>query len=203
MEDLIIFFSGTLAILLLTSFIKIVTTLSILRFGLGLEGVGFGVAVLGLSLALTYFVMSPQLGRDPQIRSVVTAVWQGDQAHWETVFKPFLIKHSDLDVRDRFAGIALKLAVAEEGHTQAVAFDQADSVLVASFLLTELRNAFQIGLLLILPFLVLDLAVTNILMCLGITQLSYQVVSLPLKLALFCAVDGWTLLADKLVSSYL
>lgn len=204
MEDITLFITGAVALLLLTSFVRILTTLCILRFGLGLDGWGFGIAMVGLALGLTWFVISPQFEQGRGIRSILQAVQDGDQKQWQTTFKPFLMKHAAVDVRERFARIAVKLAHPKEESLQIEGpLVESDAVLIAAFLVSELRNAFQIGLLLIIPFFILDLIVTNILMCLGITQLPYQVISLPLKFALFCIIDGWALLADKLVSAYI
>jgi flagellar biosynthesis protein FliP len=132
------------------------------------------------------------------------SIQTGDQQEWQRTFKPFLLKHAAIDVRERFSGIAERLAASgNESSMDNAPQVESDAVLIAAFLVSELRNAFQIGLLLIVPFLILDLIVMNILMCLGIVQLPYQVISLPLKFALFCMIDGWTLLADKLVSAYI
>ena len=91
------------------------------------------------------------------------------------------------------------------GHGEQIEQAKVDpfGVAIAAFLVTELRSAFELGFMILLPFLIIDLLVTNILVLLGIEQLSHFVVAVPLKLLLFVVVDGWALIAERLVASYL
>lgn len=205
MEGLSPYITGLLAVLLLTSFVKIVTTLSILRFGLGLEGAGFGVVILGLALALSLALMSLKLPGSFALEGWLSGRPLVDSEQIEQVFRPFLEKQAHPEIKDRFAKLAVK-ALQPEGEAEQ---PQAQSggelsfpALTAAFMVSELKEAFKLGFLFIVPFLVIDLLVVNILMALGMMQMPHSVVSLPLKILLFFAVDGWTLVSEKLLSGY-
>ncbi len=186
-----------LVIIMLVSsaFVKLVTTLSIFQYGLGLKNFSFSVVVFLLSLVLTLFVMQPtwdQLGG-----------WQGISqaspekiASFQTQIDPFVQKHSDPESLSRLKDIYQK------SHPE-VSLDIIPwSVKITAFMTTELKEAFYIGLLLIIPFVFLDLLVVNILMALNITQISALTVALPFKLLIFYLFDGWQLLTEKLLSFY-
>lgn len=212
MELLPWYISGFFAVLLLTAFVKILTTLSILRYGIGLNGFGFGIVVVALSLGLSLLVMAPEL----QSAGGIDAVLRGNDnaVAVEEKFTPFLKKHSDPELLNRFGVVVDDLAKApglesdknvdsvEEGQKK-IATKASFPVLVSAFLVSELREAFQIGFLILLPFLLIDFLVVNVLMAVGITQISQAVVALPLKVLLFLAVDGWALITEKLVRTYI
>ena len=210
METLPGYLTGFLALLLFTAFVKIVTTLSILRFGLGLQGSGFGLVILGFSLGLSLLVMGPQLepigGAEPLLRGQVP---QERQA-LEKTFRPFMEKNCDPALKAELNNLASKLRSGgdlpkppvEGGSAPATAAATPLTVLVPAFLISELRDAFQIGFLILVPFLVLDLLLANLLLALGVTQIPLQIVALPLKILLFFAVDGWRLIAEKVIGTY-
>lgn len=151
-----------------------------------------------VSFALSLMVVAPQLQSAGGIDGVLrTPSYQQIEGH----FRPFLQKHSDKDVAERFWRLGEKLKGASQ--TGELVGDTPNEVLLMSFVLTELKEAFQVGVLLLIPFLVIDLVVTNILMLLGITQLNTEVASFPLKLLLFVFVDGWSLLSERLLGTYL
>ena len=216
MEVLPLYLQGFLVILLATSFVKVATTLSILKQGIGIEGVGFSAVVCALALALSVLVMDTQLVGSGGLQGVLSR--QGSSAEIETTFSPFLAKHADPEVMARLSESAKKLsagvaapeavvtpqtAAIPAGEATPAAAPSSFGVLLSAFLLSELKEAFELGLILLIPFVVIDLLLTNIFMVLGVTQLSQAVVALPLKILLFFAVDGWALLSEKLLGGYL
>lgn len=210
MDALPAYFSGFLAILLLTSFVKIFTSLHILRVGIGIQGGAFGIVTLALAFSLSLLVMGPQLKDFGGVEGVLSGSAKGSQ-HLEERFRPFLEKHANPDIRSRFASIAAKLsappaAPAKDAQVPA-AKETKDSgetfaSLIAAFLVSQLQEAFQLGLIFLVPFIVIDLLVANVLMALGVVQISALAVALPLKLLLFFAVDGWALVTEKLIAGY-
>lgn len=182
-----------LTVLLLTSFVKIITSLTIFRVGVGLNQSGFGIVVIALALALSLLVMGPQLAPIGGINALFSGKVAKQEVDYEKNFKPFLEKNSDPQIAGRLA----KFTKTTEPDKKPF------EVVIASFMLTELKEAFQIGLIILIPFLVIDLLVVNALILLGANQLSPELVSLPLKLIVFFAVDGWTLLAEKLLRTYI
>lgn len=201
-----------LAAMFLTSFIKILTALNILRYGLGLTDAVFGLVIVGVSCGLSVFVMSPKI----EAGGGIDAVLRAGGAGIERTYRPFLESHAEKKILDRLMAIHIK-QVHSDGAVKAEPSSAAQpapgagtsatvapfSVVTAAFLLSELSAAFALGVLLLVPFVVIDLAVANLLMSLGATQISQQIITLPLKLLLFVAVDGWTLVSEKLLNSYL
>ncbi|MCB0310430.1 MAG: EscR/YscR/HrcR family type III secretion system export apparatus protein [Bdellovibrionales bacterium] len=199
MEALAPYITAFLVILLLTSFVKIFTTLTIFRYGLGLEAGGFGIVILGVSLGLSLLVMQPQIEEAGGLEVFWRGYQQIDQQKIETSFRPFLERNSEQVIVDKF----LKILTAKDSRAEtAPQIATPFNVLIAAFLVSELKVAFNIGFLILIPFLVVDLLVGNALMSLGVTQMSHQVISLPLKILIFMVVDGWSLLSEKLISSY-
>jgi type III secretion protein R len=191
-----------------TSFVKISTVLQIVRGAIGAQNVPSNTVIMALAGALTLLAMAP-VGETifARVAPLVTAkpaldtltlLEDGVDAFREPM-RDFLRKNSDERERARF------LAVARNARPEAdrlkVTVDDL-TVLVPSFVVTELTEAFAIGFLLYLPFLVIDLVIANILLALGMQMLSPTQVSLPFKLLLFVSIDGWGLLAQALVSGY-
>lgn len=210
MEALPAYFSTLLAVLLLTSFVKVLTTLSIVRYGLGLAGAGFGVVILGLSFALSLLIVSPQVDKMGGIEAIFQGRLVLQKENLEVNFRPFLEKHSAPEVLARLTLLSRKLSSADKAAGLQQKVEEANDsravpfpVLISAFLLSELKAAFQLGFLFILPFLVIDLLVANAMMALGVTQMPQQVVALPLKILLFFIVDGWSLVSEKLIGTYL
>ena len=203
MNDFQGYLGALFAILLFTSFVKLFTSLSILRYGLGLQGGGFGFIIGAIALALSMVVMNSQPGGIKPFQLLLGNEKNGSERNvenYEKIYRPFLEKHSDPTLRESILGIVNKNAptAALVTAAQEVPFP----VVAASFVLTEVREAFKIGLLFLIPFVLIDLLVTNLCMALNITQISASVLSLPLKLLLFLAVDGWGLLTQKLLGTY-
>jgi len=190
------------ALVTLTSFLKITVVLSIARSALGAPQVPPSTAVTGLALVLTALVMAPvaeqavALARAaPAGRGVAGAAAVLSRA--AEPLRAFLSRHARADDRAAFRDVAARL---RPGAPPPGEGDLA--VLAPAFVVSELRRAFTIGFLVFVPFLVVDLVVSNVLLALGLTQLSPTSVALPFKLLLLVAVDGWKLLARALALSY-
>ena len=193
---------------MVTSFTKIVVTLSLLRNALGLQQVPSNIVLNGLALILTLYVMYPvgqQMAAANQDVRPVAAVSSDTQALFtyadkaKEPLRAFLMKHSTPRERAFF----LKTAQRINGPDKARAMTQRDFIVVVpAFTVSELAAAFQIGFLIFLPFLIIDLVVSNILLAMGMMMLSPTTVSLPFKLLLFVLIDGWVKLAHGLVLSY-
>jgi type III secretion protein R len=213
-----------LVALMLTSFVKISVVLSLLRNALGAPEAPSGLVVMGLSLMLTFFVMAPVAiemahaaaqpatiapkpaagGAEPQaldvegaIRELVPAQYQPQLDAVARAMGPlrgFLARHASARDRETFVGLATRMGRAVQGDEV--------WVLAPAFVTTELREAFAIAVLIFVPFLVIDLIVGLGLAALGLASTSPQAISLPLKLLLFVAVDGWRLLIDGLLRGY-
>ncbi len=186
--------------IMVTCFPFLVTVLSILRQAIGLQQSPPNMLIVSLALFLTYFIMEP----------VFTAAWQNgirplsdDLIDVETAFvrtlEPFRIFMAGrLDPETFFAMAELRPDTIDATPTP----DAPLSVLVPSFLLSEISRAFQIGFLIFLPFLIIDLVVAAVLMSMGMMMVPPVIVSLPFKLAFFVIADGWSLIAGSLVRSY-
>lgn len=204
MADLTVSIGIILTVLLLTSFVKIVTSLTIFRFGIGLHGSGFGLVILAVSLALSLLIMGPQLKNLGGVNALFTGKL-AKNVDYEKEFRPFLEKNSDPEIKGRlmkFTPRKEESEAAENAKREAADSSGSFELMIASFLLTELKEAFQIGAIILIPFLVLDLLVVNILVLLGVNHFNPDLASIPLKIMLFFAVDGWTLLTEKLLRTY-
>ncbi len=191
------------ALVMLTSFLKIAVVLSIARSALGAPQVPPTTAVTGLALVLTLLVMAPVAERaaalaqeGPGERSIAGATARLARAA-EPV-REFLARFAREDDRAVFLDVARRLRAAGGSPPG----EQDLAVLAPAFVVSELRRAFTIGFFVFVPFLAVDLVVANVLLALGLTQLSPTSVALPFKLLLFVAVDGWKLLARSLALSY-
>jgi len=191
-----------------TAFVKISTVLQIVRSAIGAQSVPSNTVVMALAAALTVLAMEP-VGEKiwNKAEPVFTSGKALDTATLvrgsiEAVKDPmhdFLKANSDARERARFVSVAKESRAPE---ARAKVSDDDFTVLVPAFVVTELGEAFAIGFLLYLPFLVIDMVVANVLLALGMQMLSPTQVSLPFKLLLFVAIDGWGLLARALVSGY-
>ncbi|MDH3597131.1 MAG: flagellar type III secretion system pore protein FliP [Rhodospirillales bacterium] len=186
-------------LVMMTSFTRIVVVLSFLRSALGIQQTPPNSVLISLALFLTAFVMMPTLqlvydeALEPLIAEEVTEVEALDLAA-EPV-RTFMLKH----VREQ----DLKLFLDMSGEE---ALDEPEETplraLIPAFMISELKRAFEIGFLLFLPFLVIDMVVASILMSMGMMMLPPVMISLPFKLIFFVLVDGWYLVAGSLVQSY-
>ncbi|MCX5590281.1 type III secretion system export apparatus subunit SctR [Alcaligenes endophyticus] len=200
-----------IAAILTTSFIKIAVVLMLVRNALGVQQAPPNMALYALALILSAYVMGPvftdiaqqlqlaaqssaQTGQGMALQSLLDGLAQGIEP-----LKAFMLRHSDMQHRDFFMRSAHLL-----WGPEAAAQLKPDNllVLVPAFLVTELTSAFKIGFLLYLPFVIIDLIVSNILLALGMMMVSPVTISLPFKLFLFVMVDGWSRLIQGLVLSY-
>lgn len=199
--------------IMLTSFVKISVVLSILRNALGTQQVPPNQVITGLAFVLTIFVMSPvarqmyasagNLGGGGALfaEANVKAVFDGAQQGKEPL-RRWLAKHCH--DKDRVLFMELSTRLERQAGEQNSQIDKDDfRVLIPAFATSELKEAFQIGFIVFVPFLIVDMVVANTLLAMGMSMLSPVVISLPFKLLLFVMVDGWYLVARGLVLSYL
>jgi type III secretion protein R len=201
-------------ILMMTSFVRISVVLSILRSAIGTPSVPPTQVLTGLAMVLTIAVMAPtgermyvavapalgmaagaDLTSGETIGALETAADRGKEP-----LRDFLLKHTGAADRASFQALAIKMRTPAE---RASVSDRDFGVLVPAFVTSELRRAFQIGFLLFIPFLVVDMVIANLLLALGMHMLSPTTVSLPFKLLLFVLADGWNLVIKGLLESYL
>ncbi|WP_095587904.1 flagellar type III secretion system pore protein FliP [Actibacterium ureilyticum] len=184
--------------IMLTCFPFIVTVLAILRQAIGLQQSPPNMLIVSLALFLTYFVMEPtftqawQAGILPLTENLVSP----EQGFELTLapFRDFMSARVDAETLERLR--ALRPAPADAGA------DTPLSVLIPSFMLSEVERAFQIGFLIYLPFLIIDLVVAAVLMSMGMMMVPPAVVAMPFKLAFFVVADGWPLISEALVRGY-
>lgn len=183
----------------LTSFTRIIVVLGFSRQALGLGQTPPTQVLIGIALFLTLFTMSPTLGRiqrnavDPYLAGQLDE-GQAFSAGF-SVLKDFMLRHTRED------DLALFYGIAQEGRPQN-ALDVPARILAPAFMLSELKTAFQMGFLLFLPFLLIDLIVSSVLMAMGMMMLPPVIVSLPFKILLFVLADGWNLLIGSLARSF-
>jgi flagellar biosynthetic protein FliP len=186
-------------LLAMTAFTRIIIVLSILRQALGMATTPSNQVLTGLALFLTFFVMGSTLEQSyaSGIKPYMDGQLAGEIAIDRTVapLRKFMLaqtRENDLQLFSKLSGKA-QFASAD---------DVPLSVLVPTFITSELKTAFQIGFMVFIPFLVIDLVVASVLMSMGMMMLSPVLVSLPFKIMLFVVVDGWTLLIGTLASSF-
>lgn len=193
--------------IMVSSFIKIVVVMYILRNALGLQQVPPNLAVNGLAILLSIFIMAP-IGYEMFQRFNAHNIEISDlrnpgiRVALEDSFEPmrdFLSKHSDVDERTFFAESANELWREQDAKP----FNESSvMVLIPSFTTSQLTEAFKIGFLIYLPFVIIDLVVSNILLSMGMIMVSPIMISIPFKVLLFVMADGWTRLVHGLVMSY-
>ena len=187
-------------LIMVTCFPYIVTVLAILRQAIGLQQSPPNMLMVSLALFLTYFIMEPvfMAAWTAGIEPAMTAGMPLDQAFVRAI-APFREFMSGRIAPDTFEALA---SLRPELGSDTAIIDAPLSVLVPSFLLSEVSRAFEIGFLIFLPFLIIDLVVAAILMSMGMMMVPPAIVSLPFKLAFFVVADGWSLIAGSLVRSY-
>lgn len=197
---LISFLSLLPAILVMfTSFTRIVVVLSFLRQALGTQSIPPNTVVIGLALFLTLFIMSPTVDAitkdalSPYLEKKITLKQALEKA--SPPAKAFMLKQT------REKDIALFLNIAKEKAPETPA-DIPLRIVVPAFAISELKTAFEIGFLIYLPFLIIDMVVSSILLSMGMMMLPPALISLPFKVLLFVLVDGWNLVVGSLVRSF-
>lgn len=186
--------------IMVTCFPFIVTVLAILRQGIGLQQSPPNMLIVSLAMFLTYFVMEPVFtqawsdGLEPLMAEKIEL----EQAY-PRILEPFSVFMTERVDPETYATLA---ELRDAPISVPSADDATLSLLIPSFMLSEISRAFQIGFLVFLPFLIIDLIVAAILMSMGMMMVPPAIVSLPFKLAFFVVADGWTLIAGSLVRSY-
>lgn len=187
------------ALMMMTAFTRIIIVLAILRMALGTAQIPTNQILLGLALFLTIFIMAPVFDKvnedavQPYLNEQIPAQQALQQA--AAPFKKFMLAQT----RDGDLNLFTHLAGKEKLESpDSVPF----SLLMPAFVTSELKTAFQIGFLLFIPFLIIDLVVASVLMAMGMMMLSPLIISLPFKIMLFVLVDGWTLVIGSLASSF-
>lgn len=186
-------------LIMMTSFTRIVVVLSFLRTAIGIQQTPPNTVMISLALFLTFFIMAPtfQAAYEQGITPLVQEEIDEIEAFNRTVapFKEFMIKH----VRPQDLDLFMQMSKTEEPEE---IMDTPLQVLIPAFLISELRRAFEIGFMLFLPFLIIDMVTASILMSMGMMMLPPVTISLPFKIMFFVLVDGWYLIAGSLVQSY-
>jgi flagellar biosynthetic protein FliP len=186
-------------LMMMTSFTRIIIVFSILRQALGLQQSPSNQILIGLALFLTLFIMQPVLDKvnqdalQPYINQQISA--QDALAKTAAPFHAFMLaqtRESDIAL---FVGIAKHPPIALPEETPF-------TILVPAFIISELKTAFQIGFIIFIPFLVIDIVVSSVLMAMGMMMLSPLIISLPFKIMLFVLVDGWAMIVGTLAASY-
>lgn len=186
-------------LVMMTSFTRIVVVLSLMRTAIGLQQTPPNTVIIGLALFLTFFIMSPVFsaaynnGIQPLIEEEIDEMTAFDRS--VEPFKLFMLEHVRRQDLTLFADFA-----EDEPYPEPIATPL--HVLVPAFMISELRRAFEIGFMLFLPFLIIDLVTASILMSMGMMMLPPIIISLPFKLIFFVLVDGWYLISGSLVESY-
>jgi len=186
-------------LVMMTSFTRIVVVLSLLRTALGTATTPPNAVIMSLALFLTAFVMGPALQQsyDQGVRPLIANQITAEQAFDRGVQPLRAFMQQNVRAQD----LKLFMDMAKE-PPPAKPEDLSLRVLVPAFMISELKRAFEIGFLLFLPFLIIDLVVASVLMSMGMMMLPPVVVSLPFKLIFFVLVDGWSLVAGSLIQSY-
>lgn len=187
-------------VVMMTSFTRIVVVLSILRQAMGLQQAPSNQIIIGISLFLTIFIMAPVFNQinenavQPYLNEQITSLEAYEQA--KLPMRAFMLSQTrvkDLETFVELGGYQDQVQGPE---------DVPMNVLIPAFVTSELKTAFQIGFMLFIPFLIIDLVVASVLMAMGMMMLSPMIVALPFKLMLFVMVDGWNLILTSLANSF-
>ena len=189
-------------LLMMTSFTRIIIVLSLLRMALGTQTTPPNQVLLGLALFLTFFIMGPTFDR---IHEQAYVPYRDNKMNFEQALavgsdpmKDFMLRHTraaDLELFTRIGRI-------EETQQVNAPRDLPMRVIIPAFVTSELKTAFQIGFMVFIPFLIIDMVVASVLMSMGMMMLSPVLIALPFKLMLFVLADGWNLLVGSLVASF-
>lgn len=186
-------------LILMTSFTRIIVVFSFLRQALGTQQMPPNQLLVGLSLFLTFFVMQPVF---TQVNTEAIQPYMSGAIPQQEAMDKALIpmrKFMFSQTRPTDLGLFLKMSKVQSPKTRA---DVPTSVLIPAFVISELKTAFQIGFIIYLPFLVIDMVVASVLMALGMMMLPPIVISLPFKIMIFVLVDGWGLIVGSMVKSF-
>lgn len=187
------------AVIMMTSFTRIIVVLAILRQAIGLQSSPSNQILIGITLFLTFFIMTPVLttineeALQPYMAEEIAPLEAVERA--KAPMKAFMLSQTRLSDIETFIDISGYEDI--EGPE-----DVPMTILIPAFITSELKTAFQIGFMLFIPFLIIDLVVASVLMAMGMMMLSPMIVSLPFKLMLFVLVDGWSMVMRTLAGSY-
>lgn len=196
-----------LVVVTTTSFLKISMVLLILRNAIGVQQVPPTIAIYGVALAMSAFVMAPtvqEIGKralevDARMRDSRSTPILAQAQHAFEPLRDFMLRFSNPDQRELFLASAKKLWPADIAKT---ATSSDTLILIPAFVVSELQTGYEIGFLMYIPFVVIDLLVSNLLMALGMQQVSPQTITIPLKLLMFTLAAGWGKLLNALALSY-
>ncbi len=187
-------------LVMVTSFTRFAVALSFLRSGLGLQSTPANLILISLSLFMTFYVMAPTFEKawDAGVKPLMNSSMPEQEAFGKIVepFREFMlsqVREKDLKLFEELAKDNFKMKDATEGEIR---------VLIPAFMISELRRGFEIGFLIGLPFLVIDMIVSTLTMSMGMMMLPPSVIALPAKLLFFILIDGWNLVIGSLVRSY-
>jgi flagellar biosynthetic protein FliP len=185
--------------MMVTSFTRIIIVFAILRQALGLQQSPSNQILIGLALFLTLFIMAPVFEQvnvealQPYVNETITA-----REAFDNATRPF---HTFMLSQTREADLSMFMEIADARNIDS-AEEVPLNILVPAFVTSELKTAFQIGFILFIPFLVIDIVVASILMAMGMMMLSPLIISLPFKIMLFVLVDGWVMIMGTLAASF-
>lgn len=186
-------------LIMVTSFARIIIVLSFLRQAIGTQQLPPNQLLIGLALFLTFFVMAPTFGK---INSEALQPYLNNQMSQDAAFekgvaplRKFMLKQT----REKDLGLFINLAHEKKPKTLE---DVPTYVVIPAFIISELRTAFQIGFMIYIPFLIVDMVIASVLMSMGMMMLPPVMISMPFKLMLFVLVDGWYLIVGSLVKSF-
>ena len=186
-------------LIMMTSFVRVIIVLSFLRSGLSLQQPSNQV-MLSLALFITFFIMAPTFQNikkdalDPMQSGQITTLVALDRSLDD--MKTFMLRYT------RQKDLALFMSMSQPPITSESSRDLSAAVIIPAYMLSELKTGFQMGMFVLLPFLVIDMVVASILMSMGMMMLPPPIVSLPLKVMVFVLVDGWTLVVHSIVQSF-
>ncbi|VVM98584.1 Flagellar biosynthetic protein FliP [Pseudomonas fluorescens] len=186
-------------VILMTSFTRIIIVFSILRQALGLQQTPSNQVLTGMALFLTLFIMAPVFDRvnkdalQPYLSEQMTAQQAIDKA--QGPLKDFMLAQTRQSDLDMFVRLSKRTDIASPEQAPL-------TILVPAFVTSELKTAFQIGFMIFIPFLIIDMVVASVLMAMGMMMLSPLIISLPFKIMLFVLVDGWALIMGTLAGSF-
>jgi flagellar biosynthetic protein FliP len=186
-------------LIMMTGFTRLIVVLSFLRQALGTAQMPPNQILVGLALFLTFFIMRPAF---EEVNQNALQPFLANKVNQEQAMDAALVplrRFMFNQTRDADLGLFVKLAKIETPKTRQ---DVPTTVLVPAFIISELKTAFQIGFIIYLPFLVIDMVIASVLMAMGMMMLPPVVISLPFKIMLFVLVDGWTLLIGSMVKSF-
>lgn len=187
------------AVIMMTSFTRIVVVMAILRQAFGLQQTPSNQVIIGITLFMTLFIMTPVYNEindraiQPYLQEQLTSVEAVNKA--KVPLRAFMLEQTRIKDLDTLASMAGIKQVDQPT-------DLPMTVIIPAFVISELKTAFQIGFMLFIPFLIIDLVVASILMAMGMMMLSPMIVSLPFKLMLFVLIDGWNLVIGTIATSY-